>query len=108
MTPGRRVVQGEDVLRPNFLTWSVVWFTLSLAMAVLNVQEAKTQLSRLLTLVEAGEEVVISRYGKPVARLVRVAPPEPARRPGTWRDSLHIADDFDDEIGEDWLEPLEP
>lgn len=79
-----------------------------LAMAMLNVQEAKTQLSRLLTLVEAGEEVVISRYGKPVARLVRVAPPAPARRPGTWRDSLHIADDFDDEIGEDWLEPLEP
>lgn len=77
-------------------------------MTVLNVKEAKTHLSRLLTLVEAGEEVVIARYGKPVARLVRAVPPEPARRPGTWRDALHIADDFDDEIGEDWLEPLEP
>ena len=74
----------------------------------MNVQEAKTQLSRLLTLVEAGEEVVIARYGKEVARLVRVSPPAPGRRPGAWRDSLRIADDFDDEIGEDWLEPIEP
>lgn len=77
-------------------------------MTVVNVQEAKTQLSRLLTLVEAGEEVVISRYGKEVARLVRAAPPAHRRRPGTWRDSLRIADDFNEEIGEDWFEPLEP
>lgn len=61
-------------------------------MTVVNVQEAKAQLSRLLTLVEAGEKVVIARYGKPVARLVRAAPPEPERRPGGWRDSLHIAE----------------
>ena len=77
-------------------------------MVTVNVQEAKTQLSRLLALVEAGEEVVIARYGKEVARLVRAAPPAPSRRPGAWRDSLRIADDFDDEIGEDWLEPIEP
>ena len=77
-------------------------------MTVVNVQEAKTQLSRLLTLVEAGEEVVIARYGKEVARLVRVAPPAPRRRPGTWRDSLRIADDFNEQMPEEWLEPLEP
>jgi antitoxin (DNA-binding transcriptional repressor) of toxin-antitoxin stability system len=77
-------------------------------MTVVNVQEAKTQLSRLLTLVEAGEEVVIARYGKRVARLVRDAPPSHERRPGTWRDSLRIADDFNEELGEEWLEPLEP
>jgi len=77
-------------------------------MPVVNVQEAKTQLSRLLTLVEAGEEVVIARYGKEVARLVRIAPPAVERRPGAWRDSLRIADDFDDELDEEWLEPLEP
>ena len=77
-------------------------------MTVVNVQEAKTQLSRLLTLVEAGEEVVIARYGKEVARLVRMAPPAPKRQPGTWRDSLRVADDFDEEIGPEWLEPIEP
>jgi len=73
-------------------------------MTVIDVPEAKTQLSRLLTLVEAGEEVVIARDGKRVARLVRAAPPaperRPERRPGTWRDSLRIADDFNDEIGD--------
>lgn len=77
-------------------------------MHVVNVQEAKTQLSRLLALVESGEEVVIARYGKEVARLVRVAPPAPERRPGTWRDALRIADDFDEELAEEWLEPVEP
>lgn len=40
-------------------------------MVTVNVHEAKTHLSRLLTQVEAGEEVVIARNGKPVARLVR-------------------------------------
>ncbi len=37
-----------------------------------NVHEAKTQLSRLLELVEGGETIVIARHGKPVAELVRV------------------------------------
>jgi prevent-host-death family protein len=37
-----------------------------------NVHEAKTQLSKLLELVESGETVVIARHGKPVAELVRV------------------------------------
>lgn len=77
-------------------------------MTIVNVQEAKTQLSRLLTLVEAGEEVVIARHGKQVARLVRAAPPVSDRRPGAWRNSMRIADDFDDEIGDEWLEALEP
>ena len=39
-------------------------------MATVNVHEAKTNLSRLLVQVEAGEEVIIARNGKPVARLV--------------------------------------
>lgn len=77
-------------------------------MTVVNVQEAKTQLSHLLTLVEAGEEVVISRRGEQVARLVRAAPPVPRRRPGTWRGYLRVAEDFNDEMDEDSFEPLEP
>ncbi|MCG8462831.1 MAG: type II toxin-antitoxin system prevent-host-death family antitoxin [Holophagales bacterium] len=77
-------------------------------MTKVNVQEAKTQLSRLLGLVEAGEEVVIARYGKPVAKLVRVAPPAPRRTPGTWEGAIRIAEDFDDEMPEEWIEALEP
>ena len=86
----------------------VIGLVYSRTMTTVNVQEAKTQLSRLLGLVEAGEEVVIARYGKPVARLVRVTPAGRRRRPGTWRDSLRIADDFNDELDADWMDSLEP
>lgn len=60
-----------------------------------NVHEAKTQLSRLLQQVEAGQEVVIARSGKPVARLVPVGEP---RKPvfGADAGKIWIADDFDD------------
>lgn len=60
-----------------------------------NVYEAKTHLSRLLEAVELGEDVVIARAGRPVARLVPATPP-PVRRPGAWRDRVVVADDFDD------------
>ena len=50
-------------------------------MKTVNVHEAKTHLSRLLEIVEAGEEVVIARAGKPVARLVALQERQP-RKPG--------------------------
>lgn len=66
-------------------------------MEVVNVYEAKTHLSRLLDRVLAGEEIVIGRAGKPVARLVPLPEPEPTRRSlGAWRGRVRIADDFDD------------
>jgi prevent-host-death family protein len=67
-------------------------------MKLVNIQQAKAQLSDLLSLVEAGEEVVIARQGKPVARLVQAQRPAHKRRPGTWKDSLPIADDFDEDL----------
>ena len=54
-------------------------------MKTVNVHEAKTHLSALLSEVERGEDVVIARNGTPVARLVR-AEPVPKRRRGEWRD----------------------
>ena len=60
-----------------------------------NVHEAKTHLSRLLARVAAGEEIVIARAGKPVARLVAVAPERRERRLGTLRGRIWVADDFD-------------
>ena len=39
-----------------------------------NIHEAKTQLSKLLAAVEAGDEVIIANAGKPVARLIPIAP----------------------------------
>ncbi|RBY78747.1 type II toxin-antitoxin system prevent-host-death family antitoxin [Geodermatophilus sp. TF02-6] len=61
-----------------------------------NVHEAKTHLSRLLEAVERGEDVVIARAGKPVARLVPVSAPRQRREPGSWRGRVVIAEDFDE------------
>ena len=61
-----------------------------------NVHEAQTHLSRLLEAVEAGEDVVIARAGKPIARLVPVVARLEARTPGSWRGRVVIADDFDE------------
>jgi len=65
-------------------------------MVVGSVTEAKTQLSSLLERVCAGEEVIIARAGKPIARLVPYQPDRAPRRPGDLRGRIHMADDFDD------------
>ena len=63
-----------------------------------NVHEAKTHLSRLLAEVEQGEEVVIGRAGKPVARLVPFHLEESPRAPGVWRGRGHVPDEFFDDL----------
>lgn len=60
-----------------------------------NVHEAKSNLSRLLARVEAGEEIVVARAGAPVARLVPLASPSSQRVPGRYRGRGYIAPDFD-------------
>lgn len=62
---------------------------------VVNVYEAKAQLSKLIERAEHGEDVVIARAGKPAVRLVKW---EPAvhRTPGLWEGRVKFADDFDD------------
>ena len=68
-------------------------------MATVNVHEAKTHLSKLLARVEAGEEVVIARNGKPVARLVKCkARGKP--QAGVWKDKIKIHDSFYDPMTE--------
>lgn len=62
-----------------------------------SIYDAKTHLSRLIDAVEAGEEVVITRNGRPVARLVR-AIPTPRRRFGTMPGVATIRDDFDEPL----------
>src|SRR5258708_39449918 len=60
-----------------------------------NVYEAKTHLSQLLDRAAAGEEIVIARAGRPVARLVALAESSRQRAPGGWRGTVSIAADFD-------------
>jgi prevent-host-death family protein len=66
-------------------------------MAQVNMHEAKTHLSKLVERVEAGEEIVIARAGKPVARLVPVEQPKPKREFGFWKGKLWLAPDWDSE-----------
>jgi len=61
-----------------------------------NVHQAKTQLSRLLQQVEAGETIVIARAGKPSAQLVPInVHTKGINPPGAMRDQISIGDDFD-------------
>ncbi len=64
-------------------------------MAEVNVHQAKTHLSRLLARVAAGEEIIISKAGKPVARLVPFHGSPKKRVPGLDRGKVWIAEDFD-------------
>jgi prevent-host-death family protein len=66
-----------------------------------NMHEAKTHLSRLVERVEAGEEIVLSRAGKPVARIIAVRPPPGSRTPGALRGRIRISDDFDAPLPEE-------
>lgn len=61
-----------------------------------NMHEAKTHLSRLVDRAAAGEEIVIARAGRPVARLVAYEKSSPDRELGAWRGQVWIAADFDD------------
>ena len=71
-------------------------------MATVNVHEAKTNLSRLLLQVEAGEEVVIARNGEPVARLVRVKK-QGKRQFGSMKGLIKFDDRFFDPLPEEEL-----
>lgn len=65
---------------------------------LVNVHDAKTNLSKLLQAVENGEEVVIGRNGVPVAKLVKADPPSVRRRqpPHSWRSQIWISPDIDE------------
>jgi antitoxin (DNA-binding transcriptional repressor) of toxin-antitoxin stability system len=67
------------------------------------IDEAQSQLPRLILLAEQGEEVIIAREGKPVARLIAFQEERGPRQGGQWRGRIRIAPDFDElppDIGE--------
>ena len=76
--------------------------------ATVNIYEAKTQLSRMVDRAAAGEEIVISRNGRPVARL---CPLEPRKRNtvkfGLLDGLIEVADDFDAPLPDDILAAFE-
>jgi prevent-host-death family protein len=65
-------------------------------MTSVSVFEAKAQFSALIARAEAGEEITISRHGRPAARLVPVSGSAGDRRPGALAGKIRIGPDFDE------------
>lgn len=70
---------------------------------IVNMHEAKTKLSELVADVEAGEEIVLARAGKPVARLMPLRKAEPRRRLGQWKGKVRMSKDFDAPLSDEEL-----
>jgi prevent-host-death family protein len=70
-------------------------------MKAVNVHEAKTHFSKLLRRVARGDEIVIARAGKPVARLLPIARGRPAPILGADRGKFTVPEDFDAPLPED-------
>lgn len=74
---------------------------------MVNIHEAKTHLSRLLERVGEGEEILIAKAGRPVARLVPARERPERRVPGSAAGKIVIGEDFDDPLTEEILEAFE-
>lgn len=71
---------------------------------VINIHEAKTHLSRIVEEVAAGKEVIIAKAGRPIARLVPLAPLVKPKKFGTLKGKIHAPDDFNRPLPDDVLE----
>lgn len=64
------------------------------------IHEAKTNFSRLLAAVEGGDEVVVQRGDKPIAKIVAYSAPSGKRQLGIWKDKIWVSPDFDEPLEE--------
>ena len=76
-------------------------------MKTVNIYDAKTRLSRLVDEAASGEDIVIARAGRPVARLTRLKEVAPRRRLGLLDGKFKIPDDFNQPLPEDVLRAFE-
>ncbi len=60
-----------------------------------NLYEAKTALSELVERAARGEEIIIGKAGRPMAKLVPIIAPRRRRAPGGWKGRMRIGRDFD-------------
>lgn len=75
-------------------------------MDAINIYEAKTRLSQLVDKAANGEDVIVSRHGKPLARLTRLEATRPPVRFGVMR-GLQVPADFDAPLPDDVLDTFE-
>ncbi|MDP3049719.1 MAG: type II toxin-antitoxin system Phd/YefM family antitoxin [Thermodesulfovibrionales bacterium] len=76
-------------------------------MTTVNIHEAKTHFSRLLSRVEGGEEITIAKAGKPIARIVPLTGKTEKRVPGSAKGRIVISEDFLEPLPESILEGFE-
>ncbi len=74
----------------------------------ITLSEAKAQLSRLVDRAAAGEEIIITKAGHPLARLVPLKPPSQPRVPGLLRGQIRMGEDFNAPLSEELAEPAPP
>jgi prevent-host-death family protein len=76
-------------------------------MHTVNIHEAKTHLSKLLEEVSKGNDVVIAKAGKPMAKLTGLTVAKPVRKPGFLKGKIKIADNFDAPLSDELLDAFE-
>ena len=76
-------------------------------MTKVNIHQSKTQFSRLVDLAAGGEEIIIAKAGKPVARLVSYTLKGAVRRPGGMRGKIRIKKNFDAPLPKELLAAFE-
>jgi prevent-host-death family protein len=74
---------------------------------IVTVHQAKTNLSKLIERASEGEEIIIARGSKPVARLVPLGPVNGKRQPGSLKGKLEIGPEFFEPLSEDELQGWE-
>ncbi len=74
---------------------------------IINIYEAKTNFSKLIARVMGGEEIVIGKSGKPIARLIPFKKIPARREPGTGTKSIVVSPDFDAPLPDEILEEFE-
>jgi prevent-host-death family protein len=70
-------------------------------MQTFNIHDAKTHFSKLIEAVTHGEQVIIARAGKPIARLMAISAQTHDRKPGALKGQIRIASDFDAPLPDD-------
>ena len=77
-------------------------------MQQINIHQAKTQFSKLLASVEKGEEIIIARYGEPIAKLVPFEKHAAPRKPGSAKGKFTVPDAFFEPLPSDILDAFDP
>ncbi len=76
-------------------------------MDTVNIYDAKTHLSRLIDRAAAGEDIVLSRHGKPLVRITRLEPAKRQIRFGLLKGQVRVAADFDAPLPDEVLAGFE-